>query len=84
MSGVFQKHSKCQILSIYPSGAWGADVFHMHCIIQVQMASYVSFLCDFDLFQLKWPSSTLAVMGPGHCAQGPLDTQVVYNFERQV
>lgn len=52
-SGGFQKHSKWQILSIHPLSAYRADVFHMHCIIRLQMASSSSFLCDFDLLQLK-------------------------------
>lgn len=76
MSGGFQKHFKCRILSIHPSSAYGADGFHMHCIIRLWMASSVSILCDLDLFQLKPPSLTLAVMGPGHRAQGPIDTEV--------
>lgn len=33
MSEVFQKHSKRHILSIHPSSAYEADIFHMHCII---------------------------------------------------
>lgn len=48
-SGIFQKHSKCQILSIHPSCAYRPDILHMHCIIQVQMTSSISFLSNIDL-----------------------------------